>query len=249
MNLRGMRSSAERRRFIKQMAGAAGVMVSQALLTSQKILGANDRVRLGLIGAGARGTEIFKAALRCPNTEGVAAADVYSQRLDAIKRLTPELRTYTDFRRLLDDKSIDAVLIATPQHQHALNFVPAIQAGKDVYQEKTMAFNPDHAKRMRQAYVGSGRVVQVGIQSTSGPGYVRAKRLATPEHMGVITLIHTHHYRNAPYGGWMRRIPPDCNLRHVNWSAFQGEAEPRSFSGDRVINWRFLLGLLRWQCV
>jgi predicted dehydrogenase len=239
MNSRGMTSSAGRRRFLKQIAGATGVMVSHALLTPQRILGANDRVRLGLIGAGARGTEIFKAALRCPNTEGVAAADVYSRRLDAIKRSVPRLSTYADFRRLLDDKSIDAVLIATPQHQHALNFVPAIQAAKDVYQEKTTAFNPDHAKRMRQAYVGSGRVVQIGIQSTSGPGFVRAKRLATPEHMGLITLIHTHHYRNAPYGGWMRPIPPDCDARHVDWSAFQGEAEPRSFSGDRVINWRF----------
>ena len=59
------------------------------------------------------------------------------------------IKTYQDFRKLLDDKSIDAVLIATPQHQHALNFVPAIQAGKDIYQEKTMAFTPDHAKRMR----------------------------------------------------------------------------------------------------
>src|SRR5438552_3051047 len=92
---------------------------------------------------------------------------------------------------------------------------------------------------MRQAYVSSGRVVQIGIQSTSGPGFAHAKVLATPEHMGVITLIHTHHYRNAPYGGWMRPIPPDWDPGHVDWSAFQGEAEPRSFSCDRVINWRF----------
>jgi ASC-1-like (ASCH) protein len=93
--------------------------------------GANDRLRLGLIGAGGRGTEILRAALRCPNTEAVAAADVYTHRLDAIKRVAPDIKTYTDFRQLLDDESIDAVFIATPQHQHALNFVPAIQAGKD----------------------------------------------------------------------------------------------------------------------
>src|SRR5207245_6011857 len=84
-----------------------------------------------------------------------------------------------------------------------------------------------------------GRVVQIGIQSTSGPGFSHAKRLATPEHMGVITLIHTHHYRNAPYGGWMRRIPRDCDAQHVDWSAFQGEAERHAFDSDRVINWRF----------
>jgi predicted dehydrogenase len=168
----------------------------------------------------------------------VAAADVYTHRLDAIKQVAANLTTHTDFRRLLDDKSIDAVLIATPQHQHALNFVPAIQAGKDVYQEKTMAFTPEHAKRMRQAYEGSGRVVQIGIQSTSGPGFAQAKQFATPERLGVITLVHAHHYRNAPYGGWKRRIPADCDPQHVDWSGFQGEATPRPFSSDRVINWR-----------
>jgi predicted dehydrogenase len=239
MSAKARASTASRRRFLKQLAGAAGVLASQGLLSPQKILGANDRIRLGLIGAGGRGTEIFKAALKCPNAEGVAAADVYTHRLEAIKKTAPHVTTYADFRRLLDDQSIDAVLIATPQHQHALNFVPAIQAGKDVYQEKTMAFRPDHAKRMRQAYEGSGRVVQIGIQSTSGPGFVQARNLATPERMGVITVVHTHHYRNAPYGGWKRRIPADCDPQHVDWAAFQGEATPHPFSSDRVINWRF----------
>jgi predicted dehydrogenase len=239
MSAKAMASTASRRRFLKQLAGAAGVLASQGLLSPLRILGANDRIRLGLIGAGARGTEIFKAALKCPNTEAVAAADVYTHRLDAIKQVAPHLKAYMDFRRLLDDSSIDAVLIATPQHQHALNFVPAIRSGKDVYQEKTMAFTPDHAKRMRQVYEGSGRVVQVGIQSTSGPGFVQAKEFATPDRMGVITLVHAHHYRNAPYGGWKRPIPADCDPQHVDWPGFQGEATPHPFSSDRVINWRF----------
>jgi predicted dehydrogenase len=231
--------AAGRRRFLKQVGAAAGAAVAHGLLAAPKALGANDRVRIGLIGAGGRGTEIFRAALRCPNTEAVAAADLYTRRLDAIKRVAPDLKTYSDFRHLLDDKSIDAVLIATPQHQHALNFVPALQAGKDVYQEKTMAFSPDHAKRMRRAYEGSGRVVQVGIQSTSGPGFADARRLATPERLGTVTLVHAHHYRNAPYGGWLREVPPDCDPGHVDWAAFQGEARACPFSGDRVVNWRF----------
>jgi predicted dehydrogenase len=239
MNGKAKAPAAGRRRFLQQVGAAAGAALSQTLLAAPKALGANDRVRLGLIGAGARGTEILRAALRCPNTEAVAAADVYSRRLDAIKRVVPDVKTYTDFRKLLDDKGIDAVLIATPQHQHALNFVPAIQAGKDVYQEKTMAFSPDHSKRMRRAYEGSGRVVQVGIQSTSGPGFAESRRLATAERVGVITLVHAHHYRNAPYGGWLREVPEDCDPRHVDWPAFQGEARPHDFSGDRVVNWRF----------
>ena len=140
---------------------------------------------------------------------------------------------------MLDDKSIDAVLIATPQHQHALNFVPAIQAGKDVYQEKTMALNPDHARRMRRAVEGSNRVVQVGVQSVSGKTFARARELTAPDSMGTITAIHTHHYRNRPYGGWKRSIPPDCNLDHVAWKEFEGEARPHEFDPQRFINWRF----------
>jgi len=231
--------SAGRRRFLQQMAGAAGIMLSHTAASSARILGANDRVRIGLIGAGGRGTEIFTAALHCRNTEPVAVADVYTRRLDDIRQIAPQVKTCSDCRRLLDDRSIDAVLIATPQHQHALNFVAAIEAGKDVYQEKTMAFNPDHARRMRRAFEHSGRVVQIGIQSTSGPGCAEAQRLATTDRMGKITLVHAHHYRNAPYGGWLRQVPSDCDARHVEWPAFQGEAEQHPFSGDRVINWRF----------
>ncbi len=228
-----------RREFVGSMlAGAASLAVSGGL-DSNRALGAGDRVRLGLIGAGGRGQEIFKTALKCPNTEAVAVADVFTNRLEEVKKFVPGIQTFQDFRRLLDDKSIDAVLIATPQHMHALNFVPAIQAGKDVYQEKTMAFNPDHAKRMRRAFQGSNRIVQVGIQSTSSPAVQHATERLRPEHMGVITALHTHHYRNAPYGGWKRKIPPNCDLQHFDWDAFQGEAEKYPFDPNRAINWRF----------
>ncbi|MGH7839115.1 MAG: Gfo/Idh/MocA family protein, partial [Candidatus Binataceae bacterium] len=143
-----------RRTFIHQLTGGAAALAGSSLLPPARALGANDRVRFALIGAGGRGHAIFKAALRAPNTDAVAVADVYSDRLNSVKQLVPGIQTYTDYRRVLDDKTIDVVLIATPQHQHALNFVPAIQAGKDIYQEKTMAFNPDHARRMRRAFEG-----------------------------------------------------------------------------------------------
>ncbi len=228
-----------RRKFMGQVLGGGAALAASGWLAPARVLGANDRVRFGLIGAGGRGQEIFKAALRAPNTEAVAVADVYTRRLEEVEALVPGIKTYSDFRRLLDDKNLDAVLIATPQHQHALNFVPAIQAGKDVYQEKTMAFNPDHAKRMRRAFQGSGRVVQVGIQSTTGAGFEKARELTTREKVGAITAIHTHHFRNAPYGGWMREIPPDCDSQHVQWKVFEGEAAPHPFDPQRYLNWRF----------
>ena len=116
-----------RREFVSSLiAGAASVAVS-GTFASSRVLGANDRIRIGLIGAGGRGQEIFKTALKCPNTEAAAVADVYSRRLDEVKKFAPQIKAYQDFRNLLDDKNVDAVLIATPQHQHVLNFVPAVQ--------------------------------------------------------------------------------------------------------------------------
>src|SRR5207253_1836559 len=84
-----------------------------------------ERVWFGRLGAGGRGMDIFKHAIRSPSTQAVAVADVYTRRQEEAKKLAPTIQTFSDFRRLLEDKSIDAVLIATPQHQHALNFVPA----------------------------------------------------------------------------------------------------------------------------
>jgi predicted dehydrogenase len=220
---------------------AAGLSSSSRALggPSSRVLGANDRVRFGLIGCGGRGHAIFKAAIKAPNTEAVAVADVYTRRLEQAKSVAPGVTTYSDFRRLLDDKSIDAVLIATPQHQHALQFVPAMQAGKDVYQEKTMAFNPDHARRMRHAFLASNRVVQIGVQSTSSPALARARELVLTGPMGKITAIRSYMYRNSPCGGWKRQIPDDCNPQHVDWTAFAGETALHPFDPNRVINWRF----------
>src|SRR5436189_3850979 len=176
-----------RRRFLRQVVRGAAWAASSGLFVSGRMQGSNERIGIGLIGSGSRGMEIFRTALRCPNVTAVAVADVYARRLDEAKAAAPQIATHKDFRRLLDDKSIDAVLIATPQHQHALSFVPAIQAGKDVYQEKTMAFNPDHARRMRKAFDGSGRVVQIGSQATSGPAVTAVREYLNDEHMGTVT--------------------------------------------------------------
>ncbi len=227
-----------RREALRQLAAGAAWMAVSGVAPS-RVLGANDRVRFGLIGAGGRGQAIFRAALRCPNTEAVAVADPYTRRLDEAKAIAPAVKTHQDFRRLLDDKSIVAVLIASPQHQHALNFVPAIQAGKDVYQEKTMAFNPDHARRMRKAFAGSRRVVQVGMQMNSSPTIATIQEWIKAGRLGTITAIQAHHYRNAPYGGWLRPIPPDCDAAHVDWPSFEGDAPHREFDPNRFVNWRF----------
>jgi predicted dehydrogenase len=215
-------------------AAAAGPAPAPA-----RVRGPNERVRFGLIGGGSRGKEILSAAIKCSDVEAVAVADVYTRRFDEVKAIVPGVATHKDYRSLLDDKSIDAVLIATPQHLHAIHFVDAIQAGKDVYQEKTMAFSPGHARRMRDALCDSGRVVQVGMQMNSGEGIQKARELAASETIGIPTLLQSHHFRNRPYGGWLRQIPVDCDTQHVDWNAFQGEAKAVPFDPQRFINWRF----------
>ncbi len=227
-----------RRRFLGKMTGLAGA----TLMAQRPAVAANDRVRFGIIGFGARGSEIVRQAMQCPGTEFVAAADVYTRRLEEAKALNPAVTTYLEHRRLLEDKSIDAVLIASPQHLHCEHFVHSLEAGKHVYQEKTMAFSVAHAKRMREAYhKASSRVVQIGHQGCSSGQVADAEGFLTAGNMGKITAVHMHMYRNTPHGKpqWSRVVYPDMNPDNILWRSFEGEAPEHPFDANRYINWRF----------
>jgi predicted dehydrogenase len=140
-----------RRNFIGKVAtGLAGT------LAASNVLGANDRIRVGVIGMGARGSELLREALACPNTECAGVADVYTKHLEAAQAIAPGTPSYLDYCRLLEDPSLDAVLIATPPHLHAAQFVASLDAGKHVYQERTMAFTVEDARRMRAAAQRAG---------------------------------------------------------------------------------------------
>jgi len=227
-----------RRIFIGSVAsGLAGT------LASSRVLGANDRVRIGIVGAGARGSEILRQAIDCGNVECVGAADVYTRRLEEVKTVAPAAKTYLDYRHLLEDRSIDAVLIATPQHLHAEHFIAALDSGKHVYQEKTMAFTVEHARAMRAAVerAGAGRVVEIGHQWTSSGPASDAARFLRPELMGRITAIEAHMYRNTPHAKpqWSRPVYPDMTPENILWKSFLGGALDRPFDANRYINWRF----------
>ncbi len=219
-------------------SGIAGTLAVPA-----GVLGANDRIRFGVIGPGARGLQLLREAAGCPNTECAAVADVYTRRLEEAKAAAPAAKTHLDYRYLLDDKSVDAVIVATPQHLHAEHFSASVEAGKHVYQEKTMAFTVEHAKRMRAAFQKSaGKLaVQIGHQTcTSGPAADAARFLASGC-LGKITAIHAHMYRNTPHGKpqWSRPVFPDMTPDNILWKLFLGEAPVREFDANRFINWRF----------
>src|ERR1051325_10864227 len=188
-----------RRKFLGKVTGLAGALAA----APPQVWGANDRVRIGFIGFGDRGTEAFHHRSVCPGAEIVAFCDVYTKQLERAKGLVPTAATYLDHRRLLDDKSIDAVIVATPQHLHAEHFCASLDAGKHVYQEKTMAFTVDHAKRMRASFQKDGgkHTVQIGHQSCSFGHMTDVQQfLSDPQRMGKITAVDMHMYRNTPHG-------------------------------------------------
>ena len=225
-----------RRNFIGNVAtGLAGT------LATGRVLDANDRIRIGVIGVGDRGTQLAREAIACPATEISAFADIYSRRLEDALKLAPAAKQYPDYRQLLDDPSLDAVLIATPQHLHAEPFIDAMDAGKHVYIEKTMAFTVDEAKLMRAAYEKApGRVVQIGHQTCSLGHVADASNYLAGGLVGQVTAIRAHMYRNTPHGKpqWTRPLYPDMTPETIAWNSFLGSAPPRPFDADRYLNWR-----------
>ena len=225
-----------RRNFIGNVAtGLAGT------LATGRVLGANERLRIGIIGIGDRGTQLAREAIACPGTELCGIADIYTRRLEDAAKLAPAARTYADYRQLLDDPALDAVLIATPQHLHAEPFIAAMDAGKHVYIEKAMAFTVEQAKLMRTAYHKAGnRVEQVGHQTCSLGHVADASNYLSTGIVGQVTAIRAHMYRNTPHGKpqWTRPLYPDMTPETIAWNAFLGSAPPRPFDADRYLNWR-----------
>jgi predicted dehydrogenase len=226
-----------RRNFLGKVAG--GIAGS---LAASSVLGANDRIRIGIIGPGDRGMQILREAAACPGTEVVGLCDIYNRRLETAGKEFPKAAKFYDHRRMLEDKSIDAVLIATPQHLHAEHFIATMNAGKHCYQEKTMAFTVDHAKRMRAAYKQTSKLtVQIGHQACSSGHVTDAGQFLASGQVGKVTAIHAHMFRNTPHGKpqWSRPVTPDMHPENILWPSFLGQAPPRSFDANRYINWRF----------
>jgi predicted dehydrogenase len=225
-----------RRKFIGTMASGLATT-----LASQTVLGANDRVRVGIIGTGARGLELARWAAACSGVQVVAGADVYTKSLDNLQQLIPTAQLYRDYRRLLDDKTIDCVVIATPPHLHAAHFIDSLGAGKHVYQERAMAFSVEHAKQMRAAYRKAGRqTVQVGHQACSSGHLKDATDFLAVGKVGKITAIHMRSFRNTPHGKphWSRPVYPSMSADEIAWDEFLGEAPRRDFDANRFVNWR-----------
>ena len=227
-----------RRQFLANTAAAgAAVWVMSPMA---RVLGANDRLRLGLIGGGARGQELLSQALKLPNVELVAVADVYARRHDEVRRVAPAARAFSDHRRLLDLKDVDAVLVASPLHCHARHFLDTIAAGKDLYAEKTMTWSIPEAEACLAAAKRSDRVIQIGLQHVSTGAFADARKWVADGVVGKVTSVQSWMSRNTPrgHGQWVRPVPSDCTADNVQWDLFLNGRPARPFDAFRFINWR-----------
>jgi predicted dehydrogenase len=205
-----------------------------------RVLGANDRLRVGMIGVGNRGQDLLKEIMAVPNTQLVAIADVYSRRHDEAKKMAPGISTFNDHRRLLDMKDLDAVIVASPLHTHARHFIDTLAAGKDLYSEKTMTWSIPEADQCMAAAKESGRVIQIGLQWESSGTLADARKWIKDGIVGKVTQVNSWMSRNTPHGKgqWVRAVPSDCTAQNVNWNAFLNGRPDRPFDPFRLINWR-----------
>jgi predicted dehydrogenase len=148
-----------RRNFLHASAATAAL--------SRSVLGANDRVRMAIIGTGSRGTLVHEGFTQHNDQVFVAACDVARDRLDQFVTKAGKMATFTDYRKVLEQKDVDAVLITTPDHWHAPIMIAAVEAGKDVYVEKPISNTIEPAQRMVEAVHRTKRIVQVGLQQRS----------------------------------------------------------------------------------
>jgi predicted dehydrogenase len=169
-----------------------------------------------------------------------AACDIYGRAKFRAQEMIGLAKkdVHHDYRELLSRDDVDAVLIATPEHQHAPMALAAIAAGKDVYLEKPMTRTIAEAKQLSEAVERSGRVLQVGSQWVSDPAYHEAKRMIGEGLIGDVVWMQSSYSSNHPDGVWQYYVDEEANPNTVDWQAFLGEAPEQPFSGERFFRWR-----------
>jgi predicted dehydrogenase len=219
------------------MAGAAAFTAT----SYSRILGANNRVALGVIGSGDRGRHVMGLFQATKQVDVVALCDVYAQQIDRAMERAPGAKGYSDHRKLLEHKGLNAVLIATPDHWHAATTIDALNAGMDVYVEKPLTRTIEEGPEIVKAARVNDRICQVGMQQRSGAHYLQAKReYFDTRRLGRITLARTWWHGNAYH---LRRAPESLRNRpsNLDWARFLGPLKWREYDPQQYFNWRAYL--------
>ena len=237
-----------RRRFFDLAATAAGAVAVSGRVRAQGPRGANDKVRIGLIGSGSRGRSVAAQFIRSfADVQHVANCDAYATRLDQgneqLSGLQKDVKLegYEDYRRILDRKDVDVVHIATPDHWHCQMLIDAMAAGKDVYLEKPLSNTVERAVEALSAYKSANRVVQFGTQQRSGAHFQEAAKIVQDGQLGKITCgdpVPWQRLRHATRTGGTS--PAGTELGAVPGTCSQASVQAGSVALARVV------GLRRW---
>jgi predicted dehydrogenase len=203
-------------------------------LAGTRVAGANDRVAVGLIGCGGRGSQLAARLLAMPDARIAAACDVYAPFRERALAAAPGAAGETDFRKLLERRDVDAVVIATPDHWHALMAVAALGAGKDVYVEKPLSLVVREGRIVVDAARKTNRICAVGSQQRSGAHYIEAVRLIREGAIGTVHHVHAGMTRNAMPGFVARELRGGLTAA-LDWDLWLGPARQRPFDPFRAI--------------
>ena len=200
---------------------------------------ASDRVRFGMIGIGMQGSGLLSQSIRLPGIECAAACDLYDGRHTLAREIVrADLPVTRRYQALLDDKTIDCIVAAVPDHWHKQVVVDAVSAGKDIYCEKPMSHSPADGVAMVDAAKRTGRIVQIGSQRVSSQICAKAKELITQGTLGDLMLVEGWLGRNDPTGAWQYPPPPDLSPRTLDWDTWQGTVPKRAFDPNIFARWR-----------
>ena len=227
------------RRDLLRVAGSSAMAMTAA--SYSRVLGANDKVNLGLIGAGERGTYVMTVFQKNSKVSVGAVCDVYSEHIDRAITKAPGAKGFTDHRKLLEVKELDAVLVATPDHWHSRTAIDALNAGKDVYCEKPLTLRMEQGPPIVKAARVNNRICQVGMQQRSGPHYIRARdEYIRSGKLGKITLARTWWHGNTYH---LRKAPPSLQQKpsNLDWARFLGPVKWRDWDPQQYWNFRAYL--------
>lgn len=246
-----MNSSASptRRHLLQAAAGSPLAAGANAQSSPRRVLGANDRIRLGLIGCGGMGNADLRAFSNVPGVEFAGLCDVDQNRLrETASKSGGKVDTYNDFRRLLDRNDIDAVVIATPDHWHAIPALQAMRTGKDVYLEKPLAHTIAEGRLLVKTARDTNRILQVGLQQRSGSIFLEAAEVIRSGKIGKVSLVHCFNVWNQSPDGTMKGggrtrglgNPADTDPpAGVDYDFWLGPAQKREFNPMRF-HWNYI---------
>ena len=236
-----------RRQFLQRSAGVTGAFVatrtifldSESIPYPAKAVPPSDRVRFGIIGIGMQGSGLLTNAIQLPGVECVAACDLYDGRhLLAREIVGKEIPTTRRYHELLENKDIDCIVAAVPDHWHKQVVVDAVTAGKDIYCEKPMSHTAAEGVAMVAAAQKTGRIVQIGSQRVSSVICTKAKEMIAQGMIGKLNLVEGSLGRNDPTGAWEYPPPPDLSRQNLDWDTWQGTVPKRPFDPKIFARWR-----------